>query len=202
MASRALIIAVEDYPLAQGGVATKLPGTLQAGLDFKAWLEGKWRADRRASGDTEIVFCSSPTQAGSSAANSVDVLESIYDLKERGRGMTEELYVFFSGHGFAFVDKPGHRADVLMSADFVNGKLSEASCFNLDMLIQWFRDHLGPGRHYYFIDACRNNLSGNDVAAPVELVWDKNTSPDASSFALQSTAPAPCQSCRAPFQKP
>jgi hypothetical protein len=189
MASRALIIAAESYPRAQGGVASSLPGTLQAGLDFKAWLESKWKADGLAESETEIVFCSSPQVSDGLPATAADVTSAIYALKDRGRGMTEKLYVFFSGHGFSFQDRPGSRADVIMTADFVNGKLSGASCFNLDMLVLWFRDHMGPGEHFYFIDACRNNLSSTDVAKPVELVWDRQVSPDASTFTLRSTAP-------------
>ena len=48
MAVRALVIAIENYPRVQvGGIAKKLPGTLKAGLDFKAWLLAKWNAAGR-----------------------------------------------------------------------------------------------------------------------------------------------------------
>ncbi len=187
MASRALIIAIEDYPKAQGGVAQSLPGTLNAGLEFKKWLEEKWRSEARAPDDGEIMLCSSPRQPDGLSADAADITQAVYGLMERGRGMTEELYVFFSGHGFAFVEEPGSRTDVIMSADFLNGRVSGACCFKLDMLKRWLRDHMGPGRHFYFIDACRNTLSANDVAVSADLVWDRNTSPDASTFTLQST---------------
>ena len=47
-----------------------------------------------------------------------DILKALLQLKQDGQNATDELYVFFSGHGFSFVQKPGSRADVLMSADF------------------------------------------------------------------------------------
>src|SRR5262245_41140579 len=129
MSYRALIIAIEEYPNSQGNVATKLPGTLQAGLDFKAWLEDKWKREGRTKEETEIVFCSSPQQTGHLGADSTTILKAIDDLKIRGRGTTEELYVFFSGHGYSFVGS-GTRADVIMTSDFITGKLPAGARLN------------------------------------------------------------------------
>jgi len=106
MAVRALIIAIESYQKAQGGgMAKSLPGTLQAGLDFRTWLLEKWRAEGRNESDTQLLFCSEPPQPDGTPATRNDILKALRKLKQDGQGATEELYVFFSGHGFSFVEK-------------------------------------------------------------------------------------------------
>lgn len=198
MAARALIIAIENYPQAEAGVARTLPGTLQAGLDFRAWLEDKWRSEGRKASDTQIIFCSEPPQAGHTGADRVDIVKALFQLKQDGRNMTEELYVFFSGHGFAFVDS-GRRADMIISADFVNADISGDSCHNLDQIISWLRGHMGPGQHFYFVDACRNSLSGNQISQGADLRWDPQAAPEASTFALQSTAAGAAAAAQSAF---
>jgi hypothetical protein len=185
VAVRALIIAIQNYPDAEG-MATSLQGTLQAGLDFQNWLLAKLNAEGRTA-DAQILLCSEPQQPGRNGARRADILGSLNLLKLTGRGTTEELFVFFSGHGFAFVEKPGSRADVIITSDYRNNIISGDCCLNLDQIVTWLRDHLGPGRHYYFIDACRNKLNGNQVTVGSLLPTDLNAMPDASSFVLQST---------------
>jgi len=185
MAARALIIAIQNYPDAVG-MATSLPGTLQAGLDFQKWLLAKLTAENRAA-DAQILFCSEPRQPGGNGATRADVLNSLDQLKLTGRGATEELFVFYSGHGFAFIEKPGSRADVVITSDFRNNRISGDCCLNLDQIVTWLRDHLGPGAHYFFIDACRNKLNGSQVTVGSLLPTDLNAMPEASSFVLQST---------------
>jgi len=105
MAARALIIAIENYPAVEGGsLAKSLPGTLQAGLDFRSWLLEKWAAEGRQAADMQLLFCSEPIQAFGSGAGSRDIRKALLKLKEDGQSATEELYVFFSGHGFSFVE--------------------------------------------------------------------------------------------------
>ncbi|CAN5253692.1 hypothetical protein BH10PLA2_BH10PLA2_14240 [soil metagenome] len=187
MAARALIIAVEKYASA-AGLAKELPGTLQAGLNFQQWLIAKLQAENRAAG-SQILFCSEPRLPTGDGAARADVLEAMLKLKEDGRGTTEELFFFFSGHGFSFVEKPDSRADVIITSDFRNNIISGDCCLNLDQIVNWLRDHLGPGKHYYFIDACRNNLNGSQVTVGSLLPTDLNAMPDASTFVLQSTVP-------------
>lgn len=187
MFARALIIAIENYPHAENGPAKVLPGTLQSGLAFQSWLKQKWSLEGVPQTQTQILFLSNPKQPGGAGANQPDILKALRRLKEDGRGMTDELYVFFSGHGFAFVERPGSVADVIIAADFVDREISGASCLNLDQIIGWLRDHLGPGRHFYFVDACRNKLTGNDIRVGDLLPTDINATAEASTFVLQST---------------
>lgn len=185
MAVRALIIAIENYPVVQvGGIAKQLPGTLQAGLDFKAWLLAKWQGRT----DTQLIFCSDPVQPGGTGATADDIRGALLQLKADGQSATEELYFFFSGHGFSFIDKPGSRADVVMASDFKQPALSGNACLNLDQIIAWLRAHLGAGRHFYFIDACRNALDRTQVVVGDLLPFDPQASGEASTYVLQSTA--------------
>ena len=200
MAARALVIAIENYPAVTiGGVAKKLPGTLQAGLDFKTWLTDKWTTEGRATGDTQILFCSEPARPGGAGATRRDILTSLLKLKQDGQNSTEELYVFFSGHGFSFVQRPGSRADVLLTSEFENAALGASSCLNLDEIVAWLRDHLGPGRHFYFVDACRNALDATQIQVGPLLPIDPNTSAEASTFVLQSTVEGATGAVGGPF---
>jgi hypothetical protein len=200
MAVRALIIAIENYPKVVGGLMAKtLPGTLQAGIRFKDWLLKKWQQENRKAADTQLIFCSEPAQNQGSGASSKDILQAGLDLKAKGQSATEELYVFFSGHGFSFVDKPGSRADIIITSDFEQPALSPQCCLKLDEIVLWLRSHLGPGRHYYFIDSCRNRLTPKEIRVGQYLPWDPQASGDASTFVLQSTVEGATAAVGGPF---
>jgi caspase domain-containing protein len=188
MAVRGLVIAIENYSAIRvGGIAKTLPGTLQAGLEFKKWLEEKWAAERRTAAETQLLLCTEPVQAGGVGATRNDILKTLLRLKQEGQSTTDELYVFLSGHGFSFVQKPGSRVDVVLTSDFEEPALSTHCCLNLDEIVDWLRDHLGPGRHYYFVDACRNPLDASQIQVGPLLPIDSNASAEASTFILQST---------------
>ena len=200
MAARALIIAIENYPkVAEGGMAKTLPGTLQAGLMFRDWLVKKWNEEKRNDADRQLIFCSEPVQSESLGASSSDIRKALLDLKEKGQSATEELYVFFSGHGFSFVEKPGSRADILVTSDFEQPALSPQCCLNLDEMVLWLRAHLGPGRHYYFVDSCRNPLTTKQIQIAGLLPIDPQSSGDASTFLLQSTVEGATAAVGGPF---
>ena len=57
MASRALIIAIENYSGAEGRLTSPLKGTVQAGLDFVSWLREKWNVEGLKPNNTQIIFC-------------------------------------------------------------------------------------------------------------------------------------------------
>jgi hypothetical protein len=199
MAVRALIIAAENYPNAKGALDQNLPGTLQAGLNFKNWLLEKWKAEGREESETQVIFCSEPVQPGGSGATSKDIRNALRSLKQDGQGATEELYVFFSGHGFSFVEGLGNRADIVVSTDFEDADVSPHCCINLDQMVYWLRDHLGAGRHYYFIDACRNHLTGRQIQVGPLLPINPNVSGEPSTFILQSTVEGTVTTVGGPF---
>jgi hypothetical protein len=189
--ARALIIAIEEYPSAPGGgTAKKLPKTLRAGLDFKKWLLEKWRAEGRADSNTQMIFCSQPVQPDGMGATGKDIRRALLKLRQDGQSATDELYFFFSGHGCSFVKTPSNHADIVFASDFELPPVSADPCLNLDDIINWLRARLGPGRHYYFVDACRNRLSAKDILVGPILTEDvPQASGEASTFLLQSTIP-------------
>ena len=192
MGHRALIIGVEDYPsVSDGSIEQKLPGTLDAAVTFRDWLTAKWDSEHVAAADRQIIFCSEPAVAGGRAAGREEILQALLDLKAAGQNATEEFFFFFSGHGFSFV-APGARADMLIGSNYRSMELSGAvACLNLDEAVYWLRQELGPGWQYYFVDACRNELDGTRIArAPLGLPNNPQTTGEALSFLLQSTAPA------------
>ena len=210
MAHRALIIAIEKYPRMADRHQATLPGTQQAGLDFKDWLVGKWAALKDAQGNpiaTEIVICSEPVVASTPGmpgqppiagrpATLEDIVEAVLKLRETGSNATEELFVFFSGHGFSFASPGRAKTHCILTSDFKTPELSAHCCLPLLELINWLRDHMGPGRHFYFIDACRNVLtSATVVPRELPLPVDPNAPGGGRAYYLQSartgvTAPA------------
>lgn len=186
MAVRALIIAIESYPQSKtGGLAQTLEGTLQAGRDFRDWLVAKWAAEGRD--ETQVLFCSEPPEPGGSGAGREEILTALDDLKNQPSRTTEELYVFFSGHGFMFADRPGNRADVIIASDFKSAKMSGHCCFKLDKMILWLRSYMGPGKHFYFVDACRNTIDATQIEVLDQPVFSDATQEEPTTYVLQST---------------
>lgn len=192
MGRRALIIGIEDYANSDGSIEKKLDGTLDSALAFRAWLEKKWDDDQVPDADRQIIFCSEPAIAGGRPASSEGLTQAFIDLRNEGQNATEEFFFYFSGHGFSFVERAGvPRNDIMITSDFRSAEKSGGACMNLASAINWFRQHLGPGRQYYFVDACRNDIDAKRIN-PGNLVppSDPQTSEEASTFLLQSTAPS------------
>lgn len=192
MGHRALIIGVEDYPsVSDGSIEGKLLGTLDAAVAFRDWLTAKWNSENIPDAERQIIFCSEPVVAGGRPAARDDIVQGLLDLKAAGQNSTEELFFFFSGHGFSFV-APGARADMLIASNYRSMDLSGATaCLNLDQAVYWLRQELGPGLQYYFVDACRNQLDGTRIApGALGLPNNPQTTGEATSFLLQSTVPA------------
>lgn len=203
MAARALIIAIENYDqVADSSMAKVLPGTLQTGLSMRSWLQASWQAAGRPLEDTQILFCSEPPQPviGGTGASLNDIKRAMQRLQQDGRDVTEELYVFFSGHGF-LLEQDTDRSDFVVTSDFESMSLSGQCCLKVDFLVAWLSAHLGAGRHVHFIDACRNILDPSLIAAAngMPLPWNPSGAGRASSFVLQSTAPGATAAVAGPF---
>ncbi|ESZ04413.1 caspase family protein [Mesorhizobium sp. M1060] len=189
MAVRALIVAIENYPNVQGGaLAKELPGTLKAGLAFRTWLVKKWDSEGVKAKDRHLIFCSQPVQPEGRPATAEGIREAMLELKQKGAGRTDELYVYFSGHGFTFASGPGVKKSIFVASDFKNANVSGNCCLPIDEIVVWLRAHLGPGSHAYFIDACRNKLDGSviTISSPI-LPFNTDTGTEASTFVLHST---------------
>ncbi|HEY0661254.1 MAG TPA: caspase family protein [Lysobacter sp.] len=186
MTVHALIVAIEAYPQATG-LAQALPGTLKAGQDFRDWLLDKWNREGRATGETQLIFCSEPRQSFGVGATLPELTQAMREIATQADGQAEELYVFFSGHGFAFVDG-AERADVLLASNYIDPDNGAFACLNLDWMMRWFGSSLGRGRHFYFIDACRNRLNGSEVTINSRLLPDPvGGESRATLYLLQST---------------
>lgn len=158
MAPRAIVISVENYPN-DTTLGNPLPGAAESAKAFRDWL---LEANRVAAVD--IVDLKDPTR--------FEFEKAFRDLVDKGRDMTERLFVFYSGHGFSFQDVPGKQrpADILVTSEFENLQDSGHSCLKLDDLQDKLFNCLGGGEHFYFIDACRNLTNASDVN-PTDIGW-------------------------------
>ncbi len=184
MSARALIIAIEEYPAMQGGLAATLPGTIDAAVSFRRWL-----TDSRGVAAGDIRFCAQPRHAdATTGATRPEIVGEIRKLYDEGRERSEALFVYFSGHGFAFSDVDDRRMDVLVCADFANAGDSGGACIKLDELQERLRIWLGPGEHFYFIDACRNLVSRQDIdVLSLGITKPRSALGEPSLHSLQST---------------
>ena len=197
MADRALIVAIENYDHATDGfTAKKLDGTLDAAKAFRSWLEDKWRGEG-VSGS--VLFCSEPRLPGQLGAGNADIVDALIKLEEEGRDATENLFVYFSGHGFRAIGETIKLADVLVCADFRDLQRSAAACFKLDALVAGLRGSLGRGCHFYFIDACRNEVP-RAVMSNI-MPFSGRGSEEPSVFVLQSTVAGAPSLVGGPFAK-
>jgi Caspase domain len=163
---RALIIALEKYPKSRGDVAAEVTGAANAGQNFAEWIIRSKMGGQIRPGT--ILVCSD----GGSYDPAVlrfgvereQILDAIEALIAAGRDQTEELYVFYSGHGFMFQDATDKRAiAILVAADFVSTAASGGKCLDLSELQRKLWGILGGKNHYYFVDACRNLLNSSDI---------------------------------------
>jgi hypothetical protein len=160
MTARAWVIAIEDYPQMQGALAGKLPGTHASARAFIDWLQ-----TRKGVKPADIIFnTDGAALAGRTrGATRAELIQSLRDVA-RWADQTDELYVFFSGHGFFYSDTGGRlAADVLVAHEFQDAAHSGDACLRLDQLQVELRLAMGPGEHFYFLDACRNEIKSDDV---------------------------------------
>jgi hypothetical protein len=192
MAKKAFIIAIKNYKQLH-----PLPGTHEHALAFRKFLiESQWLKPEN------IYFCTEdPTIEGRTAdATRPAIKMEMERLRASGdQEASEELFFYFSGHGFCYTDiddKP--TADVLAAADYVglNDPNASDKCLKLDEIQSWLKMCLGvvsrgenepaPG-HYYFIDACRNLVSERDLkVSPLGLRYQVSRKKKPSVFTLYS----------------
>jgi len=169
MPNRGLIIAIENYPASEGLFSRTLSGTHQAAKDFYRWLVDVKKLDRAS-----IFICSDGSLQdpehpitlsrpdGSSVtlvagASRSEVIRAITSLIDVGQDQTEELYVYFSGHGFGYqISQYQLGVDVLITSEFHKQADSGGACLKLDELRARLYMSVGGRDHYYIIDACRN----------------------------------------------
>lgn len=187
MAIWALIVAIEEYPHLAGGWARKLPGTNQAAADFRDWVMQVKNVPA-----VNIIACADASCTWRTTGNTrQEIVTAFTDLVVRSRDNADEIYVLFSGHGIGFADDPYEPAiDLLIGSEFAHPSTSGGACLQVREIKEKLRAALGPGKHFYFIDACRNPLGKADISpSNLGVVWGRSTRGNATTFVLFSTAP-------------
>ncbi len=184
----AVIIAIEDYPKVGGGLARKLPGTNQAVEMFRDWVKTVKKAPA-----ANIIACAGPGCAWRTKGTTrKEMVEAFNALVVAARDKADEIYVFYSGHGIGLSDDPNAPVvDILIGSEFDDPSTSGAACLRFSEVREKLRVAVGPGKHFYFIDACRNAMTRNDIdpAAGLGSVWGRSSRGNATSYVLFSTAP-------------
>ncbi len=202
MPPRALIIAIEDYPQATG-LATPLKGTNNSASQYFDWLTGLKQV---APADVWLCAGASVALAGVKkfGTTRADILRAVQNIAATGKDTTPEFYCFISSHGFCYPTRTAmDPMDVVICSDFVDPTTSGAACFRLQEFQQKLGRWLGGQSHYYFSDACRTQLS-EDQIDPVSLgltlkISDLGVPSISSLFSTDSGNPAAIDSGFAQF---
>lgn len=150
----ALVAAVESYSAASG--LARLEDTVDRAYKFIQWLVDIRRADAH-----DIFLCTSPKPAQRpseipagvhwSKATREGIRDAAIKLAIAGTDRGVDVFVLLSGHG-ARVDG----SDVLMAADYRSHDGDK--CIRIDQLHTWLLPAMGPGTHYWFVEACRTEV--------------------------------------------
>ena len=179
MESRALIIAIQNYSQSQGLFTQTLEGTHDSARRFYQWLITEKHVKPDCiflCSDGQIAADHPPTRASRSGGpakiqlvrdgSRSEIVAATLDLIDLGQDDTSELFVYFSGHGFAYRQSPWRLAlDVLVGSDFRSFRQSGAACIKLDELRVRLCNSLGGVDHYFLIDACRNVVDDSQFQA-------------------------------------
>jgi hypothetical protein len=163
MSIHGLIITIENYSESVGDVAPNIAGANSAGERFYRWLLDL----KHVSADDVFVCSDGGSFVGAThlyPPKREHIVDAIVDLVNAGQDQTEELYVFFTGHGFSFQESPGKRTiEVIVASDFVSAAASGTKCIKLQEVQAKLWAILGGQHHYFFIDACRNVITEDDI---------------------------------------
>jgi Caspase domain len=173
MPGRALIIGIEQYPNATD-LAQEITGAINSAEKFFQWVTkgDPWVKTGKTIAASDCYVC---TNGGTFAKANLfgtqreQIADAVGALVTAGRDQTDELYVYFSGHGYGFRDSPERRAvDILIGSDYQSAATGGVKCLKLQELQEKLWSVLGGLHHYYFIDACRNLISA-DAIEPIGL---------------------------------
>lgn len=187
MAIWAMIVAIQDYPNMFAGLAQTLPDTNATAAKFRDWVM-KVKSVPAAN----IIACAAADCGWRSTGTTrTEIVNAFTELVTKARDNADELYVFFSGHGIGLSEDPSDPAiDVLIGSDFTQPSTSGSACLRFQETKERLRTALGPGKHFYFIDACRNPMNTNDIRpAILEMVWGRSRRGNATTYVFFSTAP-------------
>jgi hypothetical protein len=200
---RALLVAIEEYPDTKD-VSPRLEGTTQAARDFIRWVhEGKGVELNN------IWLCGEPSEDVPSQIRRFgttrgQVRQAIISLCDAGRNQTRQLFIFMSGHGFAYqsANEALLPADIFVCSEYVDSRTGGDACVNISELQQMLAYWLGGTDHFYFVDCCRNRMQQSRIY-PANLALSLAAADTGRPFiyTLYSTAPGASASARSGFVK-
>jgi len=165
MPSRGLVIAIESYSQSTD-LARAISGATASGEQFFDWLT---KVKQLQPGN--VYVCADGGNfpgAKRYPTNREAIVDAMVELVSF-QDQTQELFVFFSGHGYCFQESLEKRAiDVLVAGDFVSAATSGTKCIKLQEVQEKLWAILGGQHHYYFVDACRT-LVHDDEIDPIGL---------------------------------
>jgi caspase domain-containing protein len=197
MTNWALIIAIQDYPNIVTKFAKELPETNATATNFRDWVKGAKNVPA-----ANIIACAGPDCTWRSTGTTrAEIVEAFNNLAKKARDNIDELYVFFSGHGISFSEDPSEPAiDVLIGSDFIEPSESGAACLRFQEIKETLRTAMGPGKHFYFIDACRNPVDTKDIGpAVLDKRWGRSRRGNATTYVFFSAAPGDVANVRSGF---
>jgi hypothetical protein len=166
MPPRALIVGIEHYPAAED-LAQTIADASKNAQEFFEWLttvKHVSAADAYVC-TTDGVFAGA-RRFGTEREAIVDAIEALVAV---GQDQTDELFVYFSGHGYGFKESQDRRAvDLLIASDYQKVSKGGIKSLQLQEIQEKLYAILGGAHHYYFVDACRT-LIDEDAISPVGL---------------------------------
>jgi hypothetical protein len=165
MAARAFVIAIEDY--SQGDFLPSLDGCNRDAESFISWLLEKKLKDVEPGSVKDYVRCCSSRALKwrTAGTTSGEIIAELGKCVKEWADHTDEFYFFFSGHGFSYSTSPWEKSvDVLVASDFTNLETGGRACLPLNEIKTKLWKSLGPRHHYYFVDACRNLIPGDQLS--------------------------------------
>lgn len=159
MPARAFIIAIEDY-----GKGKFLPSLAGCNRDAEIFMQ--WLLDKKGVKSDSILCCAGKGFKGrTNGTTSVEIIEELAKAVTNWADKTDEFYFFFSGHGFSYSTSVWEKSvDVLVASDFSDLQTGGRACLQLNEIKTKLWKSLGPKHHYYFIDACRNQIPADAIS--------------------------------------
>ncbi|WP_437653588.1 caspase family protein [Sorangium sp. So ce1182] len=196
---RAIIIAVRDYPNIVG-LSRSFRNADKGALVFRDWVTTTGGVPPQ-----NVVFhlgVEGDQPAGTLPATRTAIRKSLLTIGKEWKDKTERLYFYYSGHGFSFRDGPQSSVDLITTSEFQDLDDTDPA-LRVDVLCRVLRNLGGKGRHFMFIDACRNDaeqlISGGDLNIN-DLRPSVTGKPD--QFVLQSTTTGAAATSGGPVGSP
>jgi Caspase domain len=157
MTARAFLIAVEDY--SQGALPV-LKGPASDAELFRQWLTECKKVEKAS-----IYCCADQTcEWRTAGTNREEILDELERFVKNFADKTDEMFFFFSGHGFSYSSSAwAESVDVLVASNFQQYERSGGACLRLQEIQHKVGRALGRGQHYYFLDACRNVVQEREI---------------------------------------